>query len=139
MDKNNDTQKPIPRDVIVSFRITADEAGRIDGASSALKRPRSRSDFCRATALYNSQQAVPAPTKPVRHPPKRLPALETRLLSSVLGQLGKLGSNINQMAQVANTAQKLPTERKLDSISTEITEMRSAISGILQGDKAGAE
>ena len=137
MNKNEDAKIDVARHVIVSFRLTQIEASRIDTASSLLKRPRTRADYCRATALYSSRQAVPAPALPVRHPPKRTPALDTRLLSSILADIGKVGSNVNQMAHVANTTRRLPAEQALIAIAKDITIIRSAISSALKGEEVG--
>lgn len=125
-----------PRDVIVAFRLTQMEAAHVDAAAAALKNPRRRADFCRAVALHAARQRVPEPAKPIRLPPRRLPALDTRLLSKTLAELGKVGSNVNQLARVANSTGALPTTAALTVLAREITEIRDAIVAALHGGAA---
>lgn len=124
------------RDVIVAFRLTQTEAAHVDAAAAALKRPRRRADFCRAAALHVARQRVPEPAKPIRLPPRRLPALDTQLLSKALAELGKVGSNVNQLARVANSTGTPPAAAALTPMTQQITEIRDAIVAALHGGTA---
>ncbi len=112
---------------IVSFRLTAEQAARIDEAARTLKKPRTRSDYCRATALHQSRQQVPQPVPPLRRPARRLPALDTQQLSRILGQLGKIGGNLNQLAKNANTNSLLPEIKILNEIKASVVAAKAAI------------
>jgi hypothetical protein len=100
MEHSPTTSQGSKRAIIVAFRLTASEAGHVEEAAAALKRPRTRGDFCRAAALYIARQRVPEPAKPVRLPPRRLPALDTQLLSKLLAAVGQLGHDLNQVANL---------------------------------------
>jgi hypothetical protein len=52
-------------------------------------------------------------------------------LARVLAQAGKIGSNVNQLARVANTNGELPSARELESIWQEVNAMRSALMAAL--------
>lgn len=121
------------RDVVIAFRLTAAEAAHIDAAGAALRRPRRRADFCRAAALHIARQRVPEPARPLRLPPRRLPALDTQLLSRILGELGKLGSNVNQLARMANQRGAVPSVASLAAIARDVAAMRDAVSAALRG------
>ena len=124
------------RDVIVSLRLTAPEAAHIDAAAATLARPRSRADYCRAAALHAAHARVPPPAKPIRRPARRRPALDTRLLGQILGQLGHIGGNLNQIAKTANLSGAAPTITAIVALTAEIAAVRQAVTAVLQGDKA---
>ncbi len=48
-------------------------------------------------------------------------------LGRLLGETGKIGSNINQLARVANSGGDLPTAGRLDEIWRELNEIRTAL------------
>lgn len=129
----SDLIKHTSRSFVVSFRLTAEEAARIDAAALKLKSPRSRSDYCRAASLYTSRQQVPDAVKRLRRPARRLPALDTQVLSKILGQIGKIGSNVNQLARSANSTPTNPSVKVLVSISSEITLIKQALLTTLHG------
>lgn len=121
------------RDIVISFRVTPLQAAHLDAAGRALKNPRTRADMCRAASLHAAKQKVPPPSKPVRRPAKRLPALDTRQLASILGHAGKIGSNVNQLARVANSSGALPTVQALREIGAEISAIRASLTAVLRG------
>ena len=125
------------REVIVAFRLTAQEAAHLMAAGTALRQPRSLADYCRAAALHLARRQVPAPSTPIRRPARRRPALDTRLLGQVLAQVGKLGSNLNQLAKVANSTRNLPTATTLATIAQEVTAIRQALTVALTGADDG--
>jgi hypothetical protein len=64
-----------------------------------------------------------------------VPLATRQQLARLLAETGKIGSNINQLARVANTNGDLPTERELESIWQEVSAMRAALMGALgRGD-----
>lgn len=122
-----------PRSVVVSIRFRPDEAAHVDAAGQALRQPRGRADFCRAASLHAARTRVPPPAKPVRRPARRLPALDTRLLGQILGQVGKLGGNVNQLAKIANITGMLPTVEALTALTAEAATVRLALTAALRG------
>jgi hypothetical protein len=126
------TTRPDPRSIVVSIRLTPDEAAHLDAAGQALKHPRGRTDFCRAAALHAARARVPPPSKPIRRPARRMPALDTRLLGQILGQLGKIGGNVNQLARVANSTGTSPVA--LSDLAAEVSAIRQAVVATLRGE-----
>jgi hypothetical protein len=72
--------------------------------------------YLRALAVGN-----PGP-RSVRRPP-----VERAELARLLGHIGKLGSNVNQIAKAVNTTRNLPSWSELAVMREEIARMRSAI------------
>lgn len=130
---------PERRDHVVSYRLTAAEAARIDDAAAAMTPTRTRTDWCRAAALHLAKAKVPAPPPPRRNPARRLPKADARALAAVLASLGKIGSNINQVARVANSTGRLPDaallKRTAADIATAVAEVRRALEGGADGDQ----
>lgn len=122
---------------IVSFRVTPSEAAWIDAAASAMPTRRTRADWCRAAALHIARAKVSAPPPPKRNPARRLPRADVRLLAATLAALGKIGSNVNQMARAANSAGRLPAEGVLRTLSDELRAAVADIRRALEGDGDG--
>ena len=55
------------------------------------------------------------------------PLAERDLLVRILGELGKLGSNVNQTAKWSNTAKEPPSARELARMREDIAAMRAAV------------
>jgi hypothetical protein len=55
------------------------------------------------------------------------PPIERAELARLLGELGKLGSNVNQMARAMNTTGDLPERDDLAAARAAIEEMRGAV------------
>jgi hypothetical protein len=125
------------RTVVISIRVRPDEAAHIDAAGRALHQPRGRADYVRAAALHAARAKVPPPAKPVRRPARRLPALDVRLLGQLLGQVGKMGSNLNQLARAANASGGLPASTVLAEMQTEISAIRARLTAALSGGDDG--
>ena len=83
---------------------TASEAGMSVGA------------FARAVLLGS-----PGP-RAVRKPP-----VQKAELARLLGELGKIGSNVNQLARAYNQYRGLPEEQDLAAIKADLMAMRAAI------------
>lgn len=58
---------------------------------------------------------------------KHQPPVERRALAQVLGYLGRLGSNVNQLAVIAHVRGSLPTQHTLAGISADVRTMRDAL------------
>ncbi len=124
-----------PRSVVVSIRFRPDEAAHIDAAGQAPRQPRGRADYCRAAVLHAARAKVPPPAKLVRHPARRLPALDLRLLGQILGAVGKVGGHSNQLAKVANSTGALPTIEAVAALVAEIAAVRQTLTAALRGDE----
>ena len=97
-----------------AIRAAADKAGLSVGA------------FMRSQALGS-----PGP-RAVRKPP-----VERKELARLLGWLGKLGSNVNQLAHGYNRSGKTPASAELIAIRREVGEMRAALMNALGRDHQG--
>ncbi len=133
MTSSSGNPSPRKRSIVVAFRLTETEAARIQAAAAGLIPPRSRSDFCRAIALHAARLRVPGPVKPIRLRPRNLPALDVQLLSKTLAEVGKLGSNINQLARVAHINGAMPSFHALAAMARIIAEVRDEVGAALRG------
>lgn len=124
---------PDRRDIVIAYRLTAQEAAHLTAAGQALRTPRGLADYCRAAALHLARRQVPAPSKPIRRPARRRPALDVQLLGKLLAAIGKIGGNINQLAARANAANALPTAATLATIAREVSAIRQALTTALTG------
>ena len=95
----------------VAIKAAADQAGLSVGA------------YLRATALGS-----PGP-RAVRRPP-----VERKELARLLGHLGKVGSNINQLAHAYNSVRRIPGVAELEAVRQQIGEMRDALMKALGRD-----
>lgn len=102
------------KDHFISVRCTAKEHAAIDEA--ATHAGLSIGAYLRSLALGS-----PGP-RAVRRPP-----IERKVLVRLLGHLGKLGSNVNQIARVVNTTRNLPSWSELAEIRHEIGRIRDAL------------
>ena len=89
MSSGSETRR---RQQIVKVRCTDDEAAQL--AAVARRQGKTISSCVRDTLIAG---ALPAP-----RPRRRTPAADERDLARILGQLGKWGSNLNQLAHQAN-------------------------------------
>jgi len=122
------------REIIVSFRLNAMEAAHVDAAGAALSTPRRRADFARLATLSAARQKAPPPSKPARLPVRRKSTADIEALARVLAALGKVGSNVNQLARVANQQGALPTETILRGIADEVAVTRNLVTAALAGE-----
>src|SRR5216683_1722961 len=98
----------------ISVRCTAKERATIDEA--ARRAGLSVGAYLRTLALGS-----PGP-RAVRRPP-----IERRELARLLGHLGKVGSNLNQLARAFNSLGRLPTRPELIQAREDIGTMRDAL------------
>lgn len=67
----------------------------------------------------------------------RKPPIERAELARLLGAIGKVGSNINQIAKAIHTTRNLPSWSELAEIKAEIASMRAALLRALGHDHKG--
>ena len=107
-----DTRK---KTFLVTSRYDPDEFAELDNAAS--KAGLTRASFQRVQSLA---------TKPKTRSTRRAP-IERELMAKVLGQLGKIGSNMNQLAHAAHMGHADRIEIKLT-----VQAMRDTLPAILQ-------
>jgi len=125
------------KNIVISFRVSAADAAHIDEAAAALKKPRHRSDFARAATMHLARRQVPEPTKPLRVPVRRKPSADVQVLTKLLGELGKVGSNVNQMSRHANQGGGGPSKDIMHGIAADLLEIKCAITQALSGNGTG--
>ena len=58
---------------------------------------------------------------------RRRPRADQEALARLLGELGRIGSNVNQLARVANTNGSTPAEQRLAAILAELATVRDEV------------
>lgn len=100
---------------VFSFRMTPDEAAQLRAVASS--QGLGPTTFARRAAA--SAAALPIPAYEARTPdPKKAD------LAKVLGQIGRMASNLNQLTKLANTMKAMPEPRELKLLFGEIRELR---------------
>jgi hypothetical protein len=102
------------RTKLIPVRCTAEERAAIKAVAD--KAGLSVGAFLRAAALGD------AGPRSVRRPP-----IERKELARLLGHLGKVGSNLNQLAHAFNSNGRGPGLAELNDIRRHVTEMRDAL------------
>lgn len=106
----------------LALRCTAEERAAIEAAAERAGMP--LGTFLRRQALGD-----PGPRS------ARRPVVARAELAQVLGQLGRVGGNINQLARAFNVDDTSPPAADLAAIRAEIVTMREALMGALgRGD-----
>jgi len=105
----------------ISVRCTAKDYAAIDEA--ATQAGLSVGAYLRVRALGR------AGPRAVRRPP-----VERKELARLLGHLGKVGSNINQLAHAFNSRGRAPGRAELDDIRGYVGQMRDALIAALGRD-----
>jgi hypothetical protein len=105
----------------ISVRCTAKERSKIDEA--ARQAGLSIGAYLRALALGD------AGPRAVRRPP-----VERKELARLLGHLGKVGSNLNQLAHAFNSRGRVPGLAELNDIRSYVGQMRDALMAALGRD-----
>jgi hypothetical protein len=67
----------------------------------------------------------------------RRPPVERAELARILGQIGKIGSNVNQIAKAIHTTRNLPSWSELAEIKADIATLRAAVLKALGYDHKG--
>jgi len=119
----------ISRDFVISFRLNGEEIAKIDKVREGTDR--TRNDYSRSIIQSHLDLEVSDPVKPVRLPPRKMPTYDRQQLSQILGQLGKIGSNINQIARHSNVTRNAPVNYKLDTIQADLHQIRDDVSQAL--------
>jgi len=102
----------------ISVRCTAKERAKID--ETATQAGLSIGAYLRALALGT------AGPRAVRRPP-----IERKELARLLGHLGKVGSNLNQLAHAFNRDRMAPELAELTAIRQQVGELRDALMAAL--------
>lgn len=105
---------PDPKTCFVAVRCTADEHASLTAA--ATQAGLSVGAYLRTTALGS-----PSP-RAVRRPPA-----EKEALARLLGAVGKVGGNVNQLARAANTTGDMPAPDELAAIAGDVRAIRAAL------------
>jgi hypothetical protein len=103
-----------PKDVTISFRCTAASYAVIDEA--AIRTGLSIGAYLRTLALGS------AGPRAVRRPP-----VERKELARLLGLLGNLTGNINQIAKAYNVSRRIPDPPEIAAIREHVIVMRAAL------------
>jgi hypothetical protein len=106
---------PDPKDKFVAVRCTAGQ--HATWTLAAADAGTNVGDYLRTLADGGS----PSP-RAVRRPP-----IERQALAQLLGELGKVGSNVNQLARIANTSGDMPEPDALADIASDVRAMRAAL------------
>lgn len=94
----------------------------------ALRRAANRAGLSVAGFLRIKALGKPDP-RAVRRPP-----VETREIARLYGELGKLGSNVNQLAHHANATHALPHIAELQAMRSHLVAMHGALRQALGRD-----
>ena len=102
----------------ISVRCTAKERAKID--ETATQAGLSIGAYLRSLALGS------AGPRAVRRPP-----IERKELARLLGHLGKIGSNLNQLAYAFNRDRMVPELAELAAMRRQVVELRDALMAAL--------
>jgi uncharacterized protein (DUF1778 family) len=119
-----DTKRPAPwrgrrrvmdvKGKCMTVRVTVEDRSKI--ADAAGKAGLSVGEFVRTVTLGT---ALPSAAK--------LPLVDRQQLVRLLGELGKVGSNVNQIAKAFNSASAVPEVQALAAMRADLAAMRSAL------------
>jgi hypothetical protein len=110
---SNGTEKRVRSRVLPPVRVSAEEHSEIMDAAE-------RAGLAFGSYARNTLLGAPAPRQ-VRRPP-----VERRELARLLGELGKIGGNLNQLAKAANSG-VLVYGGEIDAALGGLVEVRDAI------------
>lgn len=103
-----------PKRRFIGVRCTDGELSAIDAAAD--RAGLSIGAFARAVLLGSPEPRA-----------RRRPPVEVREIARLFGEIGKIGSNVNQLAHHANAARALPKLSELRSINFYLMEMHDAL------------
>ncbi len=106
------TEKRI-RDGVLPVRLAAEERAAVDAAAE-------RAGLTVSSYARQAMLGAPAPRQ-VRRPP-----VEKKELARLLGEVGKIGGNLNQIARAVNTGVVVPNT-KIDEALDGLQTVRDAI------------
>jgi len=119
----------ISRDFVISFRLNGEEVAKLDKVREGTDR--TRNDYSRSIIQDHLNLEVSEPVKPVRLPPRKMPTYDRQQLSQILGQLGKIGSNINQIARHSNVTRTPAQTGHLDKIQADLFSIKKDVCNAL--------
>ena len=105
---------PDPKDKFIGIRCTAEKLAAYEDAAAQV-------GLNVGPWLRSLADGDPGPRA------RRRPSVEKELLARLLGEIGKLGSNHNQLARAANIAGDIPDRPELAAIAEDIHAMRAAV------------
>ena len=82
-----------------------------------------------SVSQYLRQAALGAPHRP---PKKRLPTFAEKSLAQVLGQLGRVGNNLNQLTQISHIAGQVPDSIRLNALLRELKAVMFSVVEVLE-------
>lgn len=93
------------RTAYVSFFVTPVERAELDGRAAAVGR--SRSEFLRIVALSDLKKPAPSARSP-------------EAIRALALEITRVGTNLNQLAHIANERRELPRKAELEAVSARI-------------------
>jgi Bacterial mobilisation protein (MobC) len=99
----------------VAVRLTIDQWAKLDSKATAAGLQ--LGGYLRSVALGSVERQSAA----------KLPLIDRQQLARLLGELGKLGSNVNQIAKAFNSVGAVPAVQELMAIRTDMMAMRVAL------------
>ena len=103
-----------PKSRRIAVRVTDDQWGKLDTKAAA--RGLKIGGYLRSVALGSAGART-----------MKRPSVERVELARLLGELGKLGSNVNQIAKAFNSTGAVPASPQLTAMQTDIMAMRAAL------------
>ena len=104
------------RPQVLQVRLSPEERAQVAAAAQALGL--SLSGYARQTLLG----------QPTPRTQKAAPPVDVQALARLLGQLGKVGANLNQLARTVNQGQSVPA----DELGAALAEVRTAAEQVRQ-------
>lgn len=100
---------------VLAFRMTPDESAQLRAVAAS--QGLGPTTFARRAAF--AACALPAPDYEAK-----LPDPQKADLAALLGQVGRMASNLNQLSKIANTTKQVPEARQLHVLFAEVRELR---------------
>lgn len=106
---------------VLAFRMTPDESAQLRAVAAS--QGIGPTTFARRAAF--TAAALPTPEYEAQTPdPKKAE------LARLLGLVGRMASNVNQLTKLANTTKQLPEAKELKLLNGEVRELRKNILGL---------
>ena len=124
------------KQIIIPFRVTTAEAAEIDQAAAAANLTRSAFVRSRSLAAPTGEDYAKGkrmkPTPASRTQTSKAPPLAAAVLARFSGELGKCGSNLNQIAHKLNSNEHVSGE-EISAALVWLRELKTEIVGALKG------
>lgn len=105
---------------ILTFRLTPEESAQLRAVAAS--QGIGPTTFARRAAFAAAALSTPEYEA-------RLPDPKKADLAKLLGQVGRMASNLNQLTKLANTTKQLPDARVIKLLAGEVRELRNNILG----------